>query len=109
MRRAGCARGRAPPVGGRTVGENVTDLDLVALPDQRLLVDAGALVGAGELLQREGVTLVGALLLDHDLGAGDLDHLAVDRRQDHVPGVLGAPTLDTGADEGASAVSRGTA
>ena len=86
-------------VGGRAVGEHVAGLDLVALANQRLLVHARALVGALELVERIGVLLVGALLLDDDLVAGDLDDFAVDPADDHVAGVLGGAALDTGADE----------
>ena len=90
-------------VGARTVGDRRTDLDPVALADQRTLVDAGALVGALEL--REAVGGVGAVvvhrldevgghLLDHTGGVGD----------DHVTGVNGSAVLDAGADQGAVAL-----
>ncbi len=45
------AEGQLAVVGGGAVGEDVALLDLVALADQRLLVDAGVLVGALELEQ----------------------------------------------------------
>ena len=41
-------------VGAGTVGDDLAGLDPVALVDDRLLVDAGALVGAAELVQPVG-------------------------------------------------------
>ena len=86
-------------VGGRAVGEDIADLDLVALADQRLLVHARPLVGTLELVELEDVLLVGALLLDDDLRPRDLDDLAVDGGEHHVTGVDGRAMLDAGPDE----------
>ena len=86
-------------VGGGAVGEHVAGLHLVALTHDRLLVDRRALVRALELGEREGVLAVGVLLLDDDAVAGDLHHLAVDRRDDHVAGVVGGALFHAGPDQ----------
>src|SRR3954453_7909866 len=61
-------------VGAGPVGDRRAGLDLVALGHQRPLVDAGALVGAAELLQPVGG--VGAVVVHRldDLGGDLLDH-----------------------------------
>ncbi len=93
------AQGQFAGFGRGAVGEHLAGLDLVTLPDQRLLVDAGALVRALELVEPHRVLLVGVLLLDDDVIAGDLDHFSGHGREDHVARVAGGPGLDAGADQ----------
>ena len=82
----------------RPVGEDVPLADLVARLDQRLLVDAGALVRAAELGQPvRGAAVL--LVVDDDRVARDLGHGAVVVGDDEVAGVAGGPALDAGADE----------
>ena len=52
------AQGQLARFGRGPVGEHVALLHLVALADQRLLVDAGALVGALELAERQACASV---------------------------------------------------
>ena len=85
-------------VGARPVGDDLTDLDPVALVDDDLLVDAGALVGPAELVQPVG--LPGAVV-GHDravVGGEVLDHAGL-LRDDHVTGVDRGPQLHPGADQ----------
>ncbi len=72
-------QGELTGLGGRAVGEHVAHLDLVTLADQWLVVHACALVGALELVQGEGVLLVGGGLLDDDLVTRHLDHFTSHR------------------------------
>ncbi len=53
--------------------------------------------------------LVGFLVLDDDVVAGDLDHLAGHRGEDHVAGVLGGADFDAGADQRGIGREQGTA
>ena len=67
----------------RTVGEDVALLHRVALADQRLLVDAGALVRTPELGEAVRHATVG-LVVDGDGVAGDVDDRAVVLREQRV-------------------------
>ncbi len=82
----------------RSVRQDVPLADLVARLDQRLLVDAGALVRAAELGQPvRGAAVL--LVVDDDRVARDLGDGAVVVGDDEVAGVAGGPALDAGADE----------
>src|SRR6516165_8571575 len=84
-------------VGARAVGQHLADLDPVAFLDDRLLVEAGALVGPLELLHAVGGP--GAVVV-HDgdqVRAGLLDHAGL-VGQDHVARVGGGAVLHAGAD-----------
>ena len=93
------AEGKLACIGGRAVGEHIANLDLVALPDQCLVIHACALVGPSELVEGEGVLLIGLGFLHDDLVTVDLDDLAGNGRNDHVSGVLGGTAFHTCADE----------
>ena len=84
---------------GRTVGEHVALAHLLTGRDDRLLVDAGALVRTAELGQpvRDPAVL---LVLDGDGVAGDVDDLTVVGGEQHVARVAGGAALDTGTDVG---------
>nr|AHE14888.1 hypothetical protein asmbl_9 [uncultured bacterium] len=85
-------------VGARPVGDDLTDLDPLALLDDRGLVDRGALVRAAELQQPVG--LPGAVV-GHDgdvVGGGVLDHTGLLGHHD-VAGVHGRTQLHAGADQ----------
>jgi hypothetical protein len=93
------AQGELALVGRRAVGEHVADLDRVALVDQRLLVDAGALVRPAEL--REAVGLATDLLVvDDDEVTRHLGDGAVVLGEDEVARVTRGASLDAGADVG---------
>ena len=86
------------PIGAGAVGQRGADLDAVPGCDQRTLVDAGARVGAHELL--EPVRGVGGVVV------GDLDDVGRDRgdhtgllREGHVTDVHGGAVFHAGADE----------
>ena len=82
--------------GPSAIGEPTSQL--VALGDQRPLVDAGALVGATELRQLVG--RVGAVVVHRldDVGGHLLDHTGL-LRHDHVAGVDRGAVLHAGADQ----------
>ncbi len=94
------AEGQFAVVGRRAVGQDVAGLDLVALVDQRPLVDAGRLVGAAELGQPVGLAADAAVVLDGDRVAGDLGHPAVGLGHDQGAGVAGRPALHARPDVG---------
>src|SRR5215217_17911 len=83
-------------VGRGAVGQHCAGFDLLALGHERPLVDAGALVGAGELAQR--VLVEPAVLAAHGdpVGRHALDRPGV-AREEHVSGVDGRPELHAGA------------
>ena len=85
-------------VGGRAVGDDLADLDAVALVDDRLLVEARALVGPGELGQPVGVAraVVGH---DRDVVGGQLLDDAGLVGDDDVGRVDCGPQLHAGADQ----------
>ena len=58
-------------IGGGAIGQHIASGDLIAGPDQRLLVDAGILIGAGIFGQ---VIYIDARLARHDLGVIDPHH-----------------------------------
>src|SRR5262245_5566129 len=82
----------------RPVGDDLADLDAAALFHDGLLVDAGALVGAAELLQAVG--RVGAILVGHRnvVGRRLLDDARL-LRGDHIAGIHRAPVFHAGAHE----------
>src|SRR6478752_5853074 len=85
-------------VGARTVGDDLTDLDPLALLDDRGLVDRRPLVRAAELEQAVG--LPGAVF-GHDrdvVSGGVLDHTGL-LGHDDVAGVDGGTQLHAGAHE----------
>src|SRR6476619_2127141 len=85
-------------VGARAVGDDLTDLDPLALFDHRGLVDRRALVRAAELQQTVG--LPGAVV-GHDgdvVGGGVLDHTGLLGHHD-VAGVDSRTQLHAGADQ----------
>ena len=91
------AQGQFPMVGGGAVGQYAADLHHVALGGYGALVEAGALVGAGELDGRVRMFL--AVCIGHDdLAAGDRRHHAVDLGDDQLSTVPGHPAFDAGAD-----------
>ena len=85
-------------VGARTVGDDLAGLDPVALEDDRLLVDAGAGVGATELVQQVGPAVAVVLVHRHVVGAQVLDH-AADLGDDHVTGVDRGAVLHARTDQ----------
>ena len=85
-------------LGGRAVGEHLAGHDAGALVDDDLLVEGGALVGAGELGHPVGgvrAVVVG----DGDVVGGDLLDHAVLVGLDDVAGVDRAAVLHAGADQ----------
>src|SRR5215204_6536637 len=85
-------------VGARAVGDDLADLDPLALLDDRGLVDRRPLVRAAELQQPVG--LPGAVV-GHDgdvVGGGVLDHTGLLRGHD-VAGVDGGTQFHAGADQ----------
>ena len=84
-------------LGGRTVGNDVAGLDVLADFDDRALVDAGALVGAHELDELIGIgRAVGAA--DDDLVGVDRFDNAAARGQHADAGVGGGLVLHAGGD-----------
>src|SRR5215218_4765750 len=84
-------------VGRGAVGQHCAGFDLLALGHERPLVDAGALVGAGELAQRVLVHLA-TLAPDRDpVRHHPLDGAGV-AREEHVAGIRGRPKLHPCAD-----------
>ena len=66
------AEGQLAPLGGRSVGDNLATFDLVADLDDRLLVQAGVLVGTDKLDQ----------VVDINAGASLIDFVVVDLDDD---------------------------
>jgi len=89
-------------VGGRTIGNDLADLNAVARIDDDAVVVARSLVGAGELAQV--VVLRSALVqLDgDDVGRNLHDHAGLVGGE-HVTGVNGREDLHAGSDERAVA------
>ena len=85
-------------VGARTVGDDLAGLDPVTLEHHRLLVDAGAGVGAAELVQQVGAAVPVVLVHRHVVGAQVLDH-AADLGHHHVTGVDRGTVFHAGADQ----------
>ena len=92
------AEGQLALVGRRRVGDRLAGGDALADLDDRPLVDAGALVGAHELLERVGPQLA-RVLLDEDPLGGDRGHDAGLAGDDHLAGVERRPALHAGADD----------
>ena len=93
------SEGQLPALGGGPIGQHIANLDLVSFTNEGLVVHTGALVGATELVESEGVLLVGTLLLDDDLVTVDLHDLASDIGNDHVTRILSGPPLNTRPDQ----------
>ncbi len=85
-------------VGRAAVGEHVARLHRLALADDRLLVDEGALVRARELVQLVVLELALGVLDDHVVGV-DRRHRAAGAADDDVAGVHRRAPLDAGAHE----------
>src|SRR5581483_8017041 len=92
------AEGQLAVVGRVGVGDDLALLHLVADPHGRTLVEAGALVGADELLEAIAPGVVAAVL-DPDLRGGDRAHRAVGLGEDDLAGGLGGAVLDARADD----------
>ena len=84
-------------------------VDAVAHVDQRPLVDAGALVGAHELLEAVLVQLAAPSGLDLDAVGGHRGDHAVAAGDDDLAGVEGRLGLHAGAHDGRLRLRRGTA
>src|SRR2546427_2143423 len=94
-----------------TVRQDVALVDVLAGLDDRPVVEARALVGAGELLKGVVALRSTAVRLDHDLehgrgvhrlellGVRDIGDRAGDVRDDHLARVLGRVVLHAGADQ----------
>src|SRR4051812_2541821 len=82
----------------RPVRDDLTDLDLLALVDDRLLVDARALVGPAELGHPVGALGAVALRDDHEVGRHLLDCAGL-LGDDDLTGVDGGTELHAGADQ----------
>ena len=83
---------------GRSVGDHLVADDLVALVDQRLLVERRALVGPAELLELVGLHRAGPLS-DHDVVGRDVLDGPGLLGQHHVPRVDGGAELHAGPDD----------
>ncbi|MBA7642587.1 hypothetical protein ES703_50285 [subsurface metagenome] len=77
-----------PVFGGGAIGQNLPRLHPVALAHYRLLVDAGALVGADEFHQRVDV-VIAVIGGDHNLGTGHRGHHSGVPGEEHLSAVLG--------------------
>src|SRR6266568_1422167 len=85
-------------VGAWPVRDDLAGFDPVALEHDRLLVDAGAGVGAAELVQQVRAAVAVVLVHGDVVRAQVLDH-ATDLGDDHVTGVDGGPVLHAGTDQ----------
>ena len=84
--------------GGRTVRQQVARLDALAEADPRALVDAGALVGAGEFDQM--IFMLGAdVVADDDLVGVHIGHGTGVLGEQHHARVMGGLVFHTGADD----------
>ena len=97
---------------GGAVGEDVAGLDLLALADQRALVDARARVGALELAQLDGAGAatrrgVRVLVADLDAVGRGGQHAAVLLRHHEGAGVLGCARLHARAHDGRDGTEQG--
>ena len=92
------AQGELTRVGGGAVGDDRPGGHLVALADDGLLVDAGALVGALELVEAVLPAVAADGAHHHVVGRDLLDHPGL-LGQDHVPGVVRRPPLEPRADQ----------
>ena len=106
--------GQFAAVGARAVGQHLALTDAIAHADQRLLVDAGVLVGALELGERVDVGAdfaaehAGVVGLDaHDDAFGvDLIDDAFAAADDHRAGIARGDALHAGADQRRFAVNQ---
>ena len=93
-------------VGGCAVGDHITALQLVALLDDRTLVDVGVLVGTLVLDQVVDVHAhftglrFGVVDTNHHTGSVDIVHDTATGGRDHGAGVDGRDALDAGTDKG---------
>ncbi len=87
--------------GGRTVSHNLTLIHMLPHADHRALIDAGALVGAGEFDQLIHINLAAVIPADLDRISRNILHRTGRLGQDAYAGVHAGLVFHTGTDNGA--------